>query len=62
MKAVRKRLRDRRKKKSLRQEDVAKLAGISRNYYSQIENGERDPSFEVTRSICRVLKIDIKEW
>lgn len=49
-----------RKEKSLTHEEVALLtsAGISRQYYGMIENGERRPSVEIAKSIADVLDID----
>lgn len=51
-----------RKKKELSQEDVAEIVGISRSFYNQIENGERNPSFEITVRISNVLDLDVREW
>ena len=49
-------LEERRLKKGLRQEDVARAAGISRVAYTNIENGKRRPSPEVAQKIAKVLK------
>ena len=49
-------LEERRLKKGLSQEDVARAAGISRAAYTNIENGKRRPSPEVAQKIAKVLK------
>lgn len=46
---------DIRKAKGLTQEKVAESAGISREYYNQIENGARTPRLEHIKSICKAL-------
>ena len=50
-----------RKLKDLTQEQVADKVGISRSYYLQIENGERNPSSTVIMDIVRVLGVDIAD-
>lgn len=44
----------------LTQEQVAKLAGISRSAYSNIESGKRDPSVSMAMKIASALKFDWK--
>lgn len=44
-----------RKKKGLKSIDVAKLSGISRSYYSSIENGVRKAPGDVALKISIVL-------
>lgn len=39
------------------QREIAKLAGISLSYYSQIEAGKRIPSLEVLINISEALKV-----
>nr|WP_083856558.1 helix-turn-helix transcriptional regulator [Desulfosporosinus meridiei] len=36
-------------------EEVAKMVGVKRQYYSMIENGERTPSVKVAQRIGEVL-------
>lgn len=43
------------KRGNLSQEEVAKLSGISRGAYSNIEIGKRDPSVNVAKRIANVL-------
>lgn len=54
-------LRNIRKKKSLSQRAVAKLAGISQNHFSNIEIGVRRPSPDVAKRIADVLDFS-DEW
>lgn len=44
----------------LTQEQTAKLAGISRSAYSNIELGIRDPSVQTAKKIARELDFDWK--
>ncbi|QOR67219.1 helix-turn-helix domain-containing protein [Cytobacillus suaedae] len=46
-----------RKEKGLTQEDVASKSFINRGFYAQIENGSRNPSFEVARNIANTLGV-----
>ncbi|HZJ68503.1 MAG TPA: helix-turn-helix transcriptional regulator [Candidatus Eisenbacteria bacterium] len=41
--------------KGLNQQDVAKLCDISNQYYSMIENGDRNPSPKTAQAIANVL-------
>ena len=56
-----KKLQAARKLKDLTQQDVADNVGISRTYYSQIENGERDPATTIITSIAKTLGVDISD-
>lgn len=47
-----------RKSQGLKQEQVASRAFIDRAYYSQIETGKRNPSFDVAINIATVLNFD----
>lgn len=42
----------------LTQEQVSKIAGISRTAYANIESGFRDPSVKTAKSIATALKFD----
>nr|WP_054028115.1 helix-turn-helix transcriptional regulator [Bacillus sp. FJAT-28004] len=46
-----------REKANLTHEKIADDAGISRSYYTNIENGSKTPSVEVAKSIANVLTI-----
>ncbi len=48
-------LKKSRKEKGLTQKEVAAQSFINRAFYSQIENGSRNPSMEVAKSIAKVL-------
>lgn len=52
---MRKWLKEIRIQQGLTQESVATSAGIERAYYTMIENGTRDPSVSVSKSIGVVL-------
>jgi Predicted transcriptional regulators len=53
-------LTGRRKEKGLSQEAVVDLSqtGITRQFYSMIENGDRRPSVEIAKALGSVLDID----
>jgi putative transcriptional regulator len=40
------------------QQQVAELAGVSRNYYTEIEKGAKTPSVEVAQRIGIVMSFD----
>ncbi|CAM4101458.1 helix-turn-helix domain-containing protein [Paenibacillus alkaliterrae] len=42
----------------LTHQDVADLAKIDRSFYTQIENGDRNPSVETAQKIANALKFD----
>jgi len=58
-KAFGERVREAREKLELTQEQVAKKARMTVNYYAMIERGEVNPSFEKIKSIAKVLKLKI---
>jgi transcriptional regulator with XRE-family HTH domain len=51
-------IRFERLKKRLKQEDVAKKIGKSQNYYSRMENGERDFSLKNLMKLMDIFDID----
>ena len=59
MAAFSKQVREARRKRNLRQADVAEKAGRTENYFAMIERGEMNPSYEKLKSIARVLKLKI---
>lgn len=48
----------RRESNNLTQEQVAKMAGISRTMVTEIENGKANPSVDVAKRIAAVLGFD----
>jgi putative transcriptional regulator len=46
------------KRGDMSQEEVARLIGISRGAYSNIENGKRDPSVTVAKKIAKALSFN----
>ena len=51
-------LKQLREDKNMRQYDLAKKAGISRSYYTMIENGKKKPSPKVAKRIAKILNFD----
>lgn len=49
-------------KKSLKQYELAKKAGISNTYLSDIEVARTKPSLKVLEKIAKALEVDIKEF
>lgn len=41
------------------QEDLAKGASVSRGFISKLEGGQREPSLETIRAICKTLNIPV---
>lgn len=55
------RLIDARNAAGFTQENVAQAIGISRSFYTQIEQGTRKPSFEVALKISSFFKRDAND-
>lgn len=51
-------LKDLRNQNKLTQEDIAKQSGISRSYYTHIEQGTKTPTVDVAKSIASTLNFD----
>lgn len=51
-------LKQLREDKNMRQYDLAQKAGISRSYYTMIENGRKKPSPKVAKRIAKILNFD----
>lgn len=51
-------LKEYRDKRGLTQEETANLSGISRSYYTHIEQGNKTPTVEVAKNIAKTLKFD----
>jgi len=52
-------LAQRRQELGLLQSDVAAAAGLSRQYYGQVERGTRHTSLATVRRICQVLHLHL---
>jgi transcriptional regulator with XRE-family HTH domain len=59
--ALGKRIRTRRKKLKLSQEELAHRAGVHTTYLSAIERGERNPALENLHAISCALEISLSE-
>lgn len=55
-------IRCQRVKKKLKQYELAKLAGISNTFLSDIEVGRTTPSLKTLAKIGKALEVDIKEF
>lgn len=55
------RIRERRKKFSWTQEDLAEKSGIDRSYIGSVERGERNLTFSILCQICSALECDVAE-
>ena len=55
-------IREVREKRGLYQYDVADQLGVSRSYYTHIENGLRDIYFSSVVDICNILELDLNEF
>jgi transcriptional regulator with XRE-family HTH domain len=56
-KSVGEQLREAREKLHLTQLEVAKAAGVSTNYYAQIERNEVNPSIEKVQQVKEIVKL-----
>ena len=50
-----------RRLKKMSQEDLALEAGVNKNYLSDLERGERNPTVKVLDKIARALDINLQE-
>ena len=55
------RIREVRRKKGLRQSDLAKKVGIFQSEISEIETGERKPSVYLAKRIAKALGVSLDE-
>ena len=53
------RIRYLRKQKGLSQEDLALEAGVNKNYLSDLERGERNPTVAIVEKIASALEVDL---
>ena len=59
MKMLNKIIKEKREELKLTQEEVAQAIGITRNYFSDIENGRYQPSFNTSIKLIKFLGIDL---
>ena len=55
------RLKELRKNKGLKQQEIAELLGVKRNTYSDWENGKTEPSFENLIKLADLLEVTL-DW
>ena len=53
------RIRYLRKQKGMSQEDLALEAGVNKNYLSDLERGERNPTVVIVEKIASALEVDL---
>ena len=55
------RIRNLREDKDLRQKDIAKVLGISQQYYSEYENGKRKFNNDVVKELADYYNIKVSD-
>ena len=56
------RIKSLRKENKMSQEELASKLGISRSYFSKIENGQRGLSIEIMQKLCKVFNMSMDEF
>lgn len=56
------RVRELRLKKGWTQVELAELLGVDRSYLSEIENGKKDPSFRVLKTIADGFGLSLSQF
>ena len=56
------RIKKLRKDSGMSQEELAGKLGISRSYFSKIENDQRGLSIDIMQKICRIFNISMDEF
>ena len=46
-------------RRKIKQQDFAKMVGISKTYMNLIECGKKEPSLGVLKKICSILELDL---
>lgn len=54
-------IKSERRKKSLKQKELAELAGISNTYLCDIEKGRSNPSIETLKTIAVALQTEVSK-
>ena len=55
-------IKELRKARGLRQEDMAKLLGVSRQTIVAMENDKYDPTLELAIKTARLLRVHVCKW
>ena len=58
---MRNKVKELRKARGLRQEDVAKLLGVNRQTINAIENDKDDPTLALGMKLARLLEVPVEE-
>ena len=58
---MKKNIKQLRKSEGLRQEDMAKILGVSRQTIIAIENDKYNPTLELAMKIARLLQLHVEE-
>ena len=58
---MRNKVKELRKARGLRQEDVAKLLGVTRQTITAIENDKSDPTLALGMKLARLLEVRVEE-
>mgnify|MGYP004457906229 FL=1 len=56
------RIKSLRKENKMSQEELASKLGISRSYFSKIENGQRGLSIEIMQKLCKVFNMSMDKF
>lgn len=54
------RIKELRKSRSLKQDDIAEVLGLSRGQISNLENGRRNLSLKQLEKLCEFFKVDME--
>lgn len=54
-------IKELRKQKQLRQEDLANIVGVTRQTINAIENNKYDPTLELAMKLAKTLEITVEE-
>ena len=54
------RIKERRKKKKLTQEELARLTGLHRTYIGQLESGQKNISMGVLLKVANALEVSVE--
>ena len=56
------RVRSLRRQRGLTQVEMAEMLGVDRSYLSEIENGKKDPSLRVLKTLAEGFKLSLSQF